>query len=174
MNIHEFLDKICSSNTEDWTLITCWGAGGGPSYRDQLSVWTNGGGNFEGIELESHGMVASLKSDLSISIAWGLTDNDNYQSEWVRKFPDERASSSFVDFFYNGMLVFRDVYVSVDGGRCSIPQPNLKFNDSELVARTVPRQKYEFFALLNAFESTYDYHSYFDRTGIQIVDEPWE
>lgn len=173
MTLDEYKKLIVASSLEDWTNITCWGAGSGPSYRDAVSVWTKGGGEFHNIEVNSHGEIFSLKSDLLVSVACGLTHNDDFIEKWANSFPNKRASSSFVDFFYANQLVYRDIYVAVDGGRCKIPLPEMRFDESthKVEALVVPREKYNFFRLLNGTD--YNYENYFKRTGIMIVDESW-
>lgn len=173
MTLEEYKNLITTAVLDDWTKIGCWGAGSGPSYRDAISVWTKGSGEFHNIEIESHAEIFSLKTNLLVSVACGLTHNDDFIEEWANSFPDKKASSSFVDFFYSNQLVYRDIYVSVDGGRCSIPLPEMRFDQSihEVESLTVQREKYEFYRLLNG--TGYDYDSYMQRTGIVIVDEPW-
>jgi hypothetical protein len=173
MTLDEYKRLILSASVDDWNNIGCWGAGAGPSFRDSLSVWTKGSGEFDNIEIDSHGEVFSLKTDLLVSVACGITHNDDFIEDWANSFPDKKASSSFVDFFYCNQLVYRDIYVSVDGGRCRIPLPDMKFNSSthKVELLTVPIEKYEFFKLLNGTGS--DYESYFQRTNIKAVNEPW-
>lgn len=173
MNLEEFQNTIINTDPKDWNNISCWGAGSGPSFRDSFSVWTKGSGEFHNIEIDSHAEIYSLKSNLLISVASGISHNDDFIEEWANSFPDKHASSSFVDFFYSNQLVYRDIYVSVDGGRCAIPLPDIKFDQEKgkLPKLTVPRDKYRFFRLLNG--AGYDYADYFSRTGIEIVDEPW-
>ncbi|MBI3300931.1 MAG: hypothetical protein HYZ72_02475 [Deltaproteobacteria bacterium] len=175
MTLREYASRILASNHDDWTVNSCWGFGSGPSYLDQIAVWTTGTGKFSNIEVHSHSVVASLKTDLSISLAWGFPHNPEFKEPWANKFPDSSASSAFVDFFYNGVLVFRDIYVSVDGGRCMIPLPDREFDkETHQVRRLiVPRGKYSFFRLLDSFEKVSDFNSYFEGTGIEIVDTPW-
>lgn len=175
MNLKEYSEKIIGSTKDDWNLITCWGFGSGPSYLEHCSVWTKGKGEFSNIEVESQGMVASLKSDLSISMAWGITSNPDFKEEWANQFPDPGASSSIVDFFYNGVLVFRDIYVSVDGCRCRLPLPDREFDkETHKVNRyTVPRDKYEFYQMLDGLEQLSDFDSYFRRVGFEIINTPW-
>lgn len=173
MTLEEYKDLILSASLEDWNNIGCWGAGTGPSFRDSFSVWTKGAGEFHNIEIDSHCEVYSLKKNLSVSVACGIKHNDDFIEDWANSFPDTRASSAFVDFFYNNQLVYRDIYVSVDGGRCRIPLPDMKFNSSthQVEKLTIPREKYKFFKLLNGLGN--DYESYFHRTKIEVVDEPW-
>jgi hypothetical protein len=174
MNLTEYNQLIFGSQFNDWTIIGCWGAGSGPSYRDAISVWTKGNGEFQNIEVDSHSETYSFKNDLRVSVSTGITHNDDFIEEWANQFPDKHASSSFVDFFFCNQLVFRDIYVVVDGGRCRIPLPKIHVNNEtyKIERLTVSRQKYEFFKLLNG-EGNTEYDRYFRRTGIEIVDEPW-
>jgi hypothetical protein len=166
MTLDEFKQLILSSSREDWTHISCWGCGSAPSYRQAISVWTKGGDEFAGIDEKSHAEVLSLKSNLLVSIAYGLSCNDNFSEPWTNSFPDSKASSSYVDFFYSNQLVYRDLCVSVDGGRCYIPIPEIKEK-----SYVVSREKYQVFELLNS--SADNYEDYFKKTGIQIIDKPW-
>lgn len=173
MTLNEFKKLIIGTSIEDWTNIPCWGAGTGPSYKELFSVWSKGSGEFHNIEIESHAEIFSLKSNLLVSMACGITHNDDFIEEWANSFPDKHASSSFVDFFYSNQLVYRDIYVAVDGGRCRIPLPEMKINSEthKIEALVVQREKYNFFRILNG--SGYDYDSYMQRAGIEVIDEPW-
>jgi hypothetical protein len=173
MTLDEYKTKILGSTEEDWTRISCWGAGAGPSFRDAVHVWAKGSGEFHNLEVDSHSEVLSLKPDLLISVACGITHNDDFIEDWANSFPDKHASSAFVDFFYANQLIFRDIYVSVDGGRCRLPLPDINFDKSNQNAKflTVPRDKFQFFRILN--NANYDYDSYISRAGIKVVDAEW-
>jgi hypothetical protein len=175
MDLREYQQIIMDSDEEDWTHISCWGAGSGPSYLNKFVVWNTGAGEFNNFEVDSHSNIISLKSDLSISIAWGLTHNDDFVEEWANNFPDNHATSSFIDYFYNGQLIFRDISVIVDGGRCGIPLPKIIINNvtKKIDRYVVPEEKYIFFGLLNRIESLVDYEDYFKRTGIVITKDNW-
>lgn len=175
MDLQQYERRIMDTTKNDWTIITCWGFGSGPSYLERASVWTTGKGEFSNIEIESHGMRASLKSDLSIGIAWGFQSNPEFKEPWANQFPDPSASSHFVDFFYGSVLVYRDVYVSVDGGRCMLPLPDREFDPQthEVRRYTVPKDKHRFFRLLDGFERLSDFDRYFNQAGFQLTDAPW-
>lgn len=51
------------------------------------------------------------------------------EEDQTNVFPDKTATSNFVDFFYSGVLFYRDIYVSVDGGRCSLPLPKMVIDE---------------------------------------------
>lgn len=177
MKLDEFLKNIIHSKIEDWTVISCWGGNSGPSFLNQFIVWNSGSGEFQNLEIESHSMVASYRNNLSIMIAWGLKHNDNFIEEWANNFSVQRAASDFVDFFYNGALVLREIIVSVDGGRCYLPLPKLEFdNKGKKVTRLyVSKYKSRFVEMLNKFSSTYNYNyrNYLSQSGIEVVDERW-
>lgn len=175
MNLKDFLQEIINSEVEDWTVNSCWGAGAGPSYFNQFLVWNTRDDAFHNLEINSHSMVGSYKKNLSISIAWGLEHNDNFVEKWANSFPDSRASSSFVDFFYNGVLVLREIIVSVDGGRCYIPLPKREFDNktNEITRLYISKGKSKFMEMLNSFSSTCNYNRYLSQTSIEVSDESW-
>lgn len=174
MKIVEFEKLIVESDSEDWIEIPCWGSGSGPSFFNSFNVWTHGNGGFAGLETDSHHEVMSFKADLRIGVACGISHNSDFIEEWANNFPNRKATSGFVDFFFNGMLVFRDIYVAVDGGRCRLPLPKQEINDKTLVVErlTVSKRKSKFFSLLNGGDGP-GYSNYLERSGIQLIDTPW-
>ena len=175
MNLREYAKRIIATTSDDWTILTCWGFGSGPSYLESSSVEMNGQGDFSNIEIESHGMRASLKSDLSIWIAWGYPSNPEFREPWANQFPDSQASSHILDFFYNDVLVFRDIYVDVDGGRCYLPLPERELypETREIRRYTVARDKYAFFKMFDSFERMSDFERYFKEADFYLVDASW-
>lgn len=177
MKLSEFGDTIVSSDKSDWTVEACWGGGAGPSYRYSIGSWVNIADSVNTLEVKVHTMIASYKPNLSISMAWGIEHNNHFVEDWTDIFHDQSSSSSFIDFFYNGVLVFRDIYVSVDGGRVSIPLPDISFRDSNSGERdrilSVPRSKVDFFRMLNAMETSIDFDRYMKKVGFDITDELW-
>lgn len=176
MRLEDYLQEVINSNEEDWSVISCWGAGSGPSYLDQFTVWNKGNKEFHNIEIESHSMVASYKKNLSISIAWGLRHNDNFIEEWANKFPDSKAMSSYLDFFYNGVLVLREIIVSVDGGRCYLPLPKREIDDTNYTTKRlyISNVKSDFVRMLNSFSNTRDYERYLKESGIELINGSWK
>jgi hypothetical protein len=94
----------------------------------------------------------------------GYTSHPNFQEEWANNFPDPQASSAFVDFFYNGMLAAREVYVVVDGGRADIPLPHRRDD------LTISRWQYNFFRVLDGLEKASDFDQYLQQAGITVRD----
>lgn len=171
MNIRNYCEGIVNTKRDEWKFIDCWGAFTGPSYYNQFSSWTSG--NEKGIEVNSHKEYVVLKAEISVSFAWGLEHNRSFYEEWLDSFSNKKTSSGFIDFFYNGCLVHRDIYVSVDDGRVNMPLPDRVFDKytHQVVRYTVPREKFEFYKILNTDDRKYKEN--FIMTGIEIVDKKW-
>ena len=168
MTLSELIDTIVSSSKEEWHSMACWGAMSGPSYRDKLEFYYHYEGQPNVLHSVSHGMVASYKPDLSITLAWGLTANDDFKEPWANKFPDPKASSHYADIFFNNALVYRELYVVVDGGRAKLPIP-------EITKELLIPQKYSSFIKLLDNIDTYisDYDRYFAQAGFKTANLEW-
>jgi hypothetical protein len=174
MELEELLETIVTSDREDWHSIPCWGADSGPSYRDLFTFYEMWDGERGVLKAESHAYAAVYKPDVSITLAFGLRHVENFQEEWANQFPDPHASSSYVDVFYNNALVYRNLYVTVDGGRASLPLVTRKFEQEKVVALEVPRSYHDFIRLISGLKGSSDmFEDYFARAGIKIVEEPW-
>lgn len=156
MRYDEILDLVANSTPEEWNKIVCWGGGGGPSFLNGLpgedGNWT------------AHEERASYKPDVSVGLAWGITSNDDFKEEWANQFPDPHASSEFVDVLYNGMLVYRDIRVIVDGGRVGLPLPDRNGDDL-----TITRWQASFFGLFQELTGGWDFAEYVGRAAFRIV-----
>lgn len=173
MTLYDLIDTFIGSASSDWHSMSCWGYGSGPSYKDQFNFWDVYNGDPNVLTHREHSNVASYKPDLSITIAWGIDvgeKDDRVDRDWAKNNPDPSPGiSHYLDFFYNGALVFRTSYCVVDGGRCEIPFPNYDMAGNT----TVPRQYHDVIKKLNEITGNGDFDSYFGRTGITIVDEDW-
>jgi hypothetical protein len=151
---------ISESQRSDWNVVSCFGL---PSFLP----WSPDG------EFSEHFARAAYRPDISIGLAWGIRDNEDYREGWANNFDDERAERFLVDIFYNGMLVDREYVVVVDGGRCYLPHP-------ELGTLRVRRWDYEFVRLLDELRaasgvgggigdpSPSEFESYFRRAGLSV------
>jgi hypothetical protein len=175
MDLHQYIGRVASSSPNDWTVILGGAYGGGPSFRDEFSVLTKGIGEFVGLEVRSHTAVASFKSDLSFGLAWGLESNPDFTETWTSKFSDPHAGSCYLDFFYNGSLVLRELLVAVDGGRCYLPLPLISVSGQvdEASSLTVPRRKSDVIRIVNALTCNYNYDQYVVQSGLDVVDDDW-
>ena len=121
-------------------------------------------------DVEQHQEHASYKPNLSITMAWDRLDNDNFTAPFVKNNPDSNAEGKWVDIFYNDALVFRQLYVSVDGGRMNLPIPTLNNGQWE-----VSQEHADFMYIINGVVgvSRPDYDSVLARNGIQVTSTPW-
>lgn len=165
MILKDYKKAILGTSIGDWTSIACWGAGAGPSFRDAIHESTLAG--VSSTHVESHSNILSLKANLNIQIAHGLSCREDYVASWTKNFTDSAASSYFIDFFYANQLIYRDTYISVDGGRCLLPSPS---TGTEKGTLQVSEDKYEFYRLLNDF---HDYDDYMREAGFITTNRAW-
>jgi hypothetical protein len=129
MTLDDLIHLFISSSRADWNVASCWGVGSGPSYRDKLEFHQVYNTQPNVLTHSAHGMTASFKPDLMITIAWGLDDESTsekkFKEDWTSRFPDKSgARFRYLDFFYSSALVLRVKYASVDGGRYELPIPD--------------------------------------------------
>lgn len=174
MKLKELLTLILDSNADDWSNIGCWGYGSGPSYKNDFTFYEVFNGQDNVLNVNSHSNVCVFKDNIDITMAYGLTANDDFRADWANKFPDPKAKSKIIDIFYRNSLVFRETYLIVDGGRCEIPIPG--YNEKgELI---VGSDYCTFVKLLenisNGTRTDSTFNRYFDQMGIKIIDEKWD
>lgn len=69
-----------------------------------------------------------------IIIDWDKAVVENYQEEWVRDYPDkEHNTSYFVRLEANAMLLEKELFVLLDGGRAFVPSPRRLLKNNELI-----------------------------------------
>lgn len=173
MKLRELLDLILDSNADDWNRISCWGFGSGPSYKNDFTFYEVYEGQDNILNVKSHSELCIYKDNIDITMAYGLTANDDFRAEWANKFPDPKAYSKIVDIFYKNSLVFRETYLVVDGGRCEVPIPGYN-SDGELV---VGDEYHKFIQLLenisNGTRTDSNFNRYFKNMGIKVINEEW-
>lgn len=159
MRLNELLQIIRESNKEDWNVIES---------NTLLSQITTDNDNR--VYADYHTNRASYIPDVSIGLAWGLNCNPDFYEEWANCHPDSHASSHFLDILYNGMLVYRMVYVLVDGGRSYMPLPHREMNENgETIGWYITDEEYEFFELFNSIQSfDTQFESYLRSSRIEI------
>lgn len=174
MTLDQLIDTFVSSHRSDWFVMHCWGGGSGPSYRNRFEFNQVFNGQPNVLLHSAHGMTASYKPDLQITIAWGLehdTDDDTkITDEWTQKFPDKSgAKLRFLDFFYSSALVLRVLYANVDGGRCVLPVPT----GAGTGAWNVESRYAEVVRKLDEVRGDTNFEQYMSNSGIQTTDEEW-
>ncbi len=108
--------------------------------------------------------------NLAITMAYGMTCGEDVTHAWATNFPDPKASSMIVDFFYNSALVFRDVVVAVDGGQGILPIPN----PGPTSPYEVPRRRRDIARLIHQLTNpARDFDEYFAQARFKAIDEVW-
>ncbi len=164
MDYDTYISIIVNSSVDDWNVITCGIYG--PSYKSKFEfneVWDGVKGV---LTEESHGVYAVYKKDISISLAFGITVNEDFKEDWTNSFPDSHASSHIVDLFFYNTLVERIEYVLVDGCRAKLPLPK---SPKDL---SVNRVEYEIVKLIDRMVSGEgNFEKYFNRAKLQIAED---
>lgn len=164
MTYDEVINIVANSSLDEWNIIACGGFGTGPSYKSKFVFYDIYNTTQQGVLIEeSHWMYGCYKPNIYISIAFGITLNDDFREDWANEFPDASASSHCVDIFYNNSLVDRFTYVSVDGGRAKLPIPSSRNN------LVVNRVDANIIRLIDQFNSQIgNFEEYLKRAGIRI------
>ncbi len=165
-SLDSMLAEILSSEDPDW-IVT-----GEQPYL--ASIWTNSRRDaasrpIKETEVDRPHSLMVLRSNLSIALAIGLKDGDSFNEPWAQNFPDGSARPFWVDFMFNGCLIFRERLVSVDGGRCSLPVPLSQTPPYQVPARLVKLAR----LVQGSAENTYSFDEYFSRAGLEECDAPW-
>ncbi len=59
---------------------------------------------------------------------------ENYQEEWIRDYPDrENNASYFVRLEASAMILEKELFVSLDGGRAFVPSPRRILKNNEFI-----------------------------------------
>ncbi len=148
MTLPELWSTILASSREDWHFIET------PSS-----------------DHKSHDSVAVYIPNISVTIAWGLKWQQDYQAEWCKKFSSPNAYGGYADVFFNNALVYRSPYVWVDGIFFPNPVPRDKGIEVNKHACT-------FMKLIESMSSAArpDHHLYevdLRRAGFTVVNEDW-
>lgn len=161
MTLEKLLGWVRKSSSDDWHQIPCWGHGAGPSYRPRFTV-RHGVRGQTYVDIDEHPYVAVYRPDIAVTLAWGLVSSDRFEEDWLKVFPTSSASSEYGDLFYNGALVFRFMFLSVDGGRGYLPFPD----GQEF--RTVLALENDLVRLVHGLTNADPYEDYFERAGLVV------
>lgn len=167
MNLLELRDRIIDTDMDDWHRVTV-----GPYFTDAPDIDED--------TVEQHSELLVYRHDLDITIQSGIRARGyghvkRSEQLWGEAhFPDPEAHVIFVDVFWRGVLVDREIVAVVDGGRATIPvgtRTALNFN-----AEGPQPGKYEFeysattwqASLARLVDSDRDWFDYTKRAGIVI------
>ncbi|WP_132256091.1 hypothetical protein [Methylobacterium segetis] len=163
MDLNTYLRTILATNPNDWLKVD------GATFLQSVDEITSfsGGSNHSALgDLREHREIATLKSDLSISLAAGLKHRDKFYEPWTKGFADPNASSVFIDALWNGRPVFREIGVYVDGARALLPPPIPGSLEVEADRAT-------FFELVDSLFSSGQHSLYFRQASFTTVNKPW-
>ena len=148
MDLESYMKVIENTEKDDWVTI-------------DGQVFLN-----PGSDGETHTQLATLRSDMSISIATGLSHLKEFKEKWTNNNPNPSASSDYIDFLWNGRPVVRKLGVWVDGGRGLLPVPSL--DDLSVSHREV-----SIFRLLNELFGSKQFARYMASAKLTPVSRAW-
>jgi hypothetical protein len=147
VTLKEMIRLVLDSDVSDWNVLEVF------SDRDN-----------------DHSSRAVFKMELSVSLCWGRTRCPDFEEEWTKKFIGREAASEYAELFFNGSVVFRELYVSVDAGKGILPMPRIPDH-------TVPADLLRFAALLHGLsgmnQGGWRFGQYVQLAGIRETHEPW-
>lgn len=101
----------------------------------------------------------------NISIQLRQEENDElerFSEPWANSFPDRNAYRDIYVLYFNSSPITKYFFVSVDGGRASLPIPKSQEN------LVVTSQMYNLGRVVNSNE--HDYEAYFQRAKLKIEE----
>lgn len=109
MELAEVRRRISESTPSDWNLIYA------PFlYLESWIWWQRPGDEVTHFEAHAHDVRGVFKPDVSIGLAYGLRweDGDEFHVPWTSPWP-EPIHAAYVDVFWNGMLIDRELVLQV-------------------------------------------------------------
>lgn len=183
MHLDDLRRTVAASAPGEWEVFVCGGYGAGPSFLERHGIATSGDDGWM-LDVDAHYLRAAYKPNVSIGLAFGMPSGDRADEvpvHWPKSaFPDPKVSADWADVFWNGMLVSRELMLTVDGGRGILPagKPALTPHDpadmldAEVFAETVTPWQYHLARLIHAFErdpKTYD--EMLRRAHVVVLDD---
>jgi hypothetical protein len=90
---------------------------------------------FQGIEVHLTVFRHKKYPNFQIVIDWDYKVVENFREEWINDnlFPDKKNNASyFVKLEANGMLLDKEIFVSLDGHRYFVPVPRTSLSNGDL------------------------------------------
>jgi len=171
MRYDEIRKMITGSSRDDWAIVSVEGG----AYLDRFEEVVSGDRSH--LELESHVYLAVYRPDVDLRLAWGMKQDTGLTFlDW--DFPDRSINRLVVDAFWRGALVGRWSVLSVDGGRCCLPDPYLAVAEAgpapgglEVIGSTVGESRVALARLLHRIRGQDDaeFDRYLQGTGVVVV-----
>jgi len=160
MTLHQLYEKFINSNDYDWNYIS----DGSQHIISKTDTGYNGASDSIRI---LHPHLRCYKDDLSITFAAGFKLGELSSSKWPSDFYN--SVRCYADIYYNGMLVFRNDYALVNGGRDILPVPNVNSED-QLIA---PNEYCAFLKKLSEISGRRDFEKQLADLTIKVTDDYW-
>ncbi len=116
MDLEQVRSLITNSRPEDWERIRH------NSYFLPRHSTDAVAEDTESVKVDEHEVLVVYKPDVDLRLAWGLVEEPDLHVEWAPPWPNPKVARLFVDTFWAGALIDREVVYSVDGGRCYLPE----------------------------------------------------
>lgn len=100
MTVNDLLEKIGETSSDDWVIV-----------------------NTGCDEREDYNYHFTLKEDISIKMKYGYLKNENFIEKWANSFPDSHAESHNLQILHNGVVVYENEIITLDGGRYIVVIP---------------------------------------------------
>jgi hypothetical protein len=105
-------------------------------------------------------------------MAWGLKWCEDFSGDWCKNFPDPKASGGFLDVFFNNTLVYRTLYVWVDGIHLPLPR-RTKEGALQVTERSCALMKIIDRMAKSPRPEYNPYEADIRRAGFTVLDEEW-
>lgn len=163
MNLRQVLRRISESAPSDWQLIFR------PTFRHRFNEILTAGGEVAALDQDEHAVMFTLRADIEISMAYGMVEQGAVPLDSDNPFAKENARTVFLDIFYQGRMVHREVILKVDRNRCLLPLPT-----SWEQPVMVPLGQANLVRLIHSLAGPpTDFESYFEQAGMRHADVPW-
>ena len=145
MTLKEVVNSVVGSQVPDWHVLEAHSS-----------------------DEHGHSFCATFKPDVSITMRWGRSCNSEFREDWTDKFLNKEAASEYVEIFFSGSPVLREIYVSVDGCKGILPMPKLPSLEA-------PSRALYFAGLLNVLSRNdpRQFDHYVKLAGIKETEKPW-
>jgi hypothetical protein len=151
MNAAQLLEIVTHSSWEEWMV------------------------SFTAHRLGAHPYHAAFREDVRVGLDWGAPISEKFTTVWTRRFPDEEASSHYVEATYGGTVAFQSALALVDGGRAYLPLP-MPIGDSSDPASDpavfgVWPWQVDLARLIDSLAGGTEFESYFERSRFELLNQ---
>lgn len=176
MRLDEILQFIPDTDASHWHVITDY-----PIFHHSFEFSSSGSGQASITGVESHTRRAVLRSDIDVALEWGMRrmrdEKEFYPWNEPQRFADPNVHTFWVDLFYRDAVVEREMLVSVDGSRATLPVAHSRRIDGKSFGEPATSGSYEHYTtraeydlarLIDDLDGGRDFDGYFARSKFKI------